>query len=74
MRALYIIAEDIRKDWKKVSPYAKPYLDAMGTLHSINDDYYLDSAKSVVSYFLSNAHGWRGDTAKQIKKELKAML
>jgi len=59
---------------KGVSPYARPYLDAMGQLNSINDMYYLDTADSVVRYFLSNATGWRGETAKRIKAELKAML
>ena len=73
-RPLYEVARDIRKDWKNVSPYAKPYLDAMATLNSINDNYMWDSGKSVVLYFLSNASTWRGETAKAIKKELKAMV
>jgi hypothetical protein len=73
MRAIREIADEIRKDWKNVSPYAKPYLDAMGQLDSIEDNYYFDSAKSVVLYFLSNAASWRGDTARRIKAELKAM-
>jgi len=73
-RPLYEIAHDIRKDWK--NPYfgAKPYLDAMATLDSIEDNYGLDSAKSIVLYFLGNASTWRGETAKAIKKELKAMV
>lgn len=74
MRPLYEIASEIRSDWKKVSPYAVPYLDAMGILNSIDDDFYLDSGRSVVAYFLGNASGWRGDTARRIKKELKGML
>lgn len=74
MKALYQYAAEIKQDWKKVSPYAEPYLDAMYELESINDSYYLDSARSVVLYFLSNATGWRGDTARRIKSELKAML
>lgn len=73
MRAIHEIADEIRKDWKNVSPYAKPCLDAMGQLDSIEDNYYFDSARSVVLYFLSNAASWRGDTAKRIKAELKAM-
>ena len=74
MRPLHTIARDIRKDWLKVNYAAKPYLDAMSSLSSINDAFYHDSAKSVVRYFLSNASTWRGDTAKAIKAELKAML
>lgn len=73
MRAIHEIADEIRKDWKNVSPYAKPYLDAMGQLDSIEDNYYFDSAKSIVQYFLSNAASWRGETSKRIKGELKAM-
>jgi hypothetical protein len=73
-RSISIIAREVRQDWKKVSPHAAPYLEAMGTLESINEKYYYDSARSVVAYFLSNATGWRGDKAKAIKKELKEML
>jgi len=72
-RTLREIAKEIRQDWARVSPYAKPYLDAMGQLGSINDDYYADSAKSVVLYFLSNARSWKGEVAKRIKKELNDM-
>ena len=73
-RPLHEIARDIRNDWKKPYFGAKPYLDAMATLDSVEDNYGWDSAKSIVLYFLSNASTWRGDTAKAIKKELKAMV
>ena len=72
-RPLYEIANEIRKDWKNVYFGAKPYLDAMACLNSINDNYGWDSAKSIVLYFLGNASTWRGETAKRIKAELKAM-
>ena len=73
-RPLYEIARDIRKDWKNAYFGAKPYLDAMATLDSINDNYGWDSADSIIRYFLANASTWRGETAKKIKKELKAMV
>jgi len=73
-RPLYEIAQEIRQDWRPVHAYAKPYLDAMLTLDSIDDNYMFDSAKSIVSYFLSNANMWRGEKAKEIKKELKSMI
>lgn len=77
-RPLYIIASEIRDNWsiigKGVSPYAEPYLAAMETIGSIDDMYYSDTADSVVRYFLTNANGWRGETAKRIKAELKGML
>lgn len=74
MRPIYDIAYDIKQDWKKPYFGAVPYLDAMLQLESINDKYMYDSAKSVVLYFLSNASTWRGETAKRVKAELKAMV
>lgn len=73
-REIHQIARDIRRDWKNVNYGAKPYLDAMGSLSSIKDNYGHDSARSVIAYFLSNATSWRGPTAKGIKAELKSML
>lgn len=73
IRPLSVIARDIKANWPKVNYAAKPYLDAMAQLGSINENYYEDSAKSVVLYFLANASSWRGDEAKRIKAELKKM-
>jgi hypothetical protein len=73
-RPIYVIASEIRSDWKKVSPYALPYLQAMFTLGDIRENFYEDSGKSVVGYFLANAGTWRGEVAKRVKKELNAML
>lgn len=73
-RPLNEIAREIRRDWKKVNYAAEPYLDAMGSLRSIDDDYYQDTGTSIVAYFLSNARAWRGPVAKEIKAELKKML
>ena len=73
-RPLYEIARDIKKDWKNVYFGAKPYLDAMATLDKVSDNYGWDSGRSIMNYFLANASTWRGDTAKRIKAELKAMV
>ena len=73
-RPLYAIAADIKRHWPKLSPYAAPYLRAMAELNSIRDMYIYDDARSVVLYFLSNASTWRGDDARRIKAELKAIL
>ena len=73
-RSISDIASEIKKDWKQVSPYARPYLDAMFSLDDIDDRYGMDSGRSVVAYFLSNASQWKGDKAKEIKKELNRML
>jgi hypothetical protein len=74
VRPLNEIANEIRKDWKPVSNYARPYLDAMSCLDKITDSYGMDSAKMIVNYFLSNASSWRGEVAKRIKAELKEMV
>lgn len=74
-RSLGVIAAEIRKSWKpNVNPAAKPYLDAMATLRSVDDKYYLDSGSSIVRYFLANAATWRGEDARRIKAELKRLL
>ena len=73
-RQINEIAAEIKSDWKKVYFGAVPYLDAMQSINSINENYGLDSAKSVVTYFLANAGTWRGETARRIKKELWKML
>lgn len=73
IRPLYDIAREIRKDWKNVHYSAVPYLRAMADLDSINDACFQDTGLYVVTYFLGNAKTWRGETAKRIKAELKAM-
>lgn len=74
-RPLYQIAMEISNDWgEKISVYAKPYIEAMFSLKSIKDDFLMDTGLSVVSYFLSNAGTWKGETARRVKKELKGML
>jgi hypothetical protein len=73
-RPLSTIAADIRQHWPKVNYAAVPYLQAMAELNKITDNYYFDEAKSIVIYFLSNARTWRGEHAKRIKAELKAMI
>lgn len=72
-RPLYQIASDIRKAWPKPYFGAVPYIEAMASLNSIKDNYGYDSAKSIVLYFLANANTFRGDKAREIKAELKAM-
>jgi hypothetical protein len=74
VRSLSVIAAEIRKDWKPVSNYASPYLSAMSCLDKITDSYGCDSAKMVVLYFLNNASTWKGEKAREIKKELNSMV
>ena len=72
-RPLHQIAFDIRMHWPKVNFAAQPYLDALRDLDSIDDMYICDTGRSIVAYFLSNATSWRGEDARRIKAELKAM-
>lgn len=74
-RPLHVIAREIIGDWK--APYfgAVPYIDAMRHLASMDSSYGMDSAADIVRYFVySNAGTWRGETARLVKAELRAML
>lgn len=73
-RPISVIAYDIRAAWPKVNFAAKPYLEAMLRLDRITDRYGFDDARSVVTYFLGNASSFRGEQAKALKAELKAIL
>ena len=74
MRLICDIATEIVNDWKKVNFAAKPYLDAMLSLKTIEDKYYFDDARSIITYFLCTASSWRGEKAKAIQAELKGTL
>lgn len=77
-RPLYEIADEIRRDYRKqgkpVFYAAVPYLDALGSLDTLDDSFYEDSAVSVVNYLLGNLNTWRGETARRVKDELKSAL
>jgi hypothetical protein len=73
-RPLAVIAYEIKSDWRKPYFGAIPYLDGMRQLHSIDDRYGFDNGKTLVVYFLANAQTWRGDVAKRVKAELKALI
>lgn len=74
-RSLSAIASEIYSEWgEKVSVHARPYLEAMEELESITDRYMYEDGKSIVRYFLANASTFRGEAARRIKAELKAML
>jgi len=72
-RTLAEIARDIRNDWQNVNYAAKPYLEAMSEMKTVNDYYMFESAYSIVLRFLSNSATWKGETARRVKTELKAL-
>lgn len=73
-RPLSEIAYEIERCWDRVHPTARPYLDAMKSLNQIDGMYGLDTAESIVRYFLANATAWRGENARACREELKAIL
>lgn len=80
MRTFAEIAREIKSLWDR-SDYgwckcAIPYLDAMLEINSTSKDapYYYEDAQTVVLYFLANVDYWRGEDARRIKAELKAMV
>ena len=72
-RRLSEIAQDVQEDWNKPYFGAAPYLAAMMTMGTIDEDYGCDPGREIVLYFLSNATTWRGPVARAVKKELKAI-
>ena len=73
-RMICEIARDIKKDWVKINPYALAYLRPMLQIGHVDEQYGLDSARSICLYFLSNASGYRGGRSKELKSELKSLL
>ncbi len=85
-RTVAEIAAEIRKDWVKtdamgirvsaVNFAAKPYLAEMAHIGDINEvcGFGGETGKTMVLYFLCNCGTWRGEVAKRIKAELKAMV
>jgi hypothetical protein len=63
------IAREIRANWTKPYFGAVPYLNAM-----LRSDYGFDSQETIVLYFLSNASSYRGELAKEHKKQLKEIV
>lgn len=46
----------------------------MYQLRDKNSTFGFDSAKSIVNYFLSNATTFKGEKARELKKELKEII
>jgi hypothetical protein len=71
---LSAIVRLIKIDWQNMYFGARPYVEAMGRLNTLEDIYGCDSAQSIVRYFLGNAKTWRGDTARAVKQKLHELL
>lgn len=73
-RSIAAIAREIQDKWPRPNYAAIPYISAMRELHDMNSVYITEDAHGIVLYFLANASTWRGEDAKRIKDELRAML
>ena len=73
-RPLYEIMSEVKREWKKPYFGAVPYIQALSECSSPDDVYLREDARGLINYFLANATSWRGDVAKRIKAELKAMV
>ena len=68
--------EDLQK-YESGERKSKPdgsQMGAMLSMSDINEDYGWDSGKYVVACGLGNLQTWKGAKAREIKKELNAML
>ena len=74
VRLLKDIAAEIERDWRPVGRMARPYVNAMKQLQSLDDSIHIEPAARIVVSFLSVAGTWRGPVARRVKLELKAML
>lgn len=78
VRPLYQIADEIVSDYldrgKSLPDAARAYVVPMQCLTTMTDTYGYDDAETVVIYALSNLTGWRGETARRVKRELQTAL
>ena len=74
--ATIVFAQQSSLDTLSIDEISRKLENPLSNLWSltIQENYFLDSAESIVLYFLSNAQTWRGEVARRIKKELKEML
>lgn len=69
------IAALIVHDWDNVSSAARPCVDAMFCINTIQDYYGTPAgARTIVTYFLFNASSWRGPVARLVKAELRGRV
>lgn len=85
-RKPFQIAFDIKREMRQIQltrpakripawiANARPYVDALANLTSIDQSYGLDSGHLICRYALSNLTPWRGPQAKILKAELLAIL
>jgi len=73
-RPLSSIAAEIIADWTAYRDHAQPYIDALSKLHRATDRWRLGTGSNAIQGFLINAQTWRGEVARRVKAELRAIL
>lgn len=73
-RPLSAIAAEITADWTALHGGAQPYMDAMRELRLATDRYGTETGSDMIQGFLLNAQTWRGEVARRVKRELRAIL
>lgn len=75
MRTLHEIAMEVEADWNPINNFgAKTALNNMKQMGLIDAPNGADpTGYSVIGSFLGFAVGWRGEVARRVKKELRAM-
>ena len=62
-------------DWKSWRDFpAKPYLMAMSHLDKLTDKFGVEDGEEIVLRFLVNCQAWKGEKAREVKKELRARV
>lgn len=63
-------------DWETMNPTAGAYLNALDVsdCHHLTDPVGSEDAATQVRHFLSQASGWKGETARGVKAELRRRL
>ena len=80
MKPLNQLAAEILVDWKQSTStgsyriFAKPYVEAMLTMHNCEDYYGMEYGDMIVARALNALHQWRGETARRVKAELNEHL
>lgn len=73
-RPLSQIAAEITADWTALHGAAQPYIDALSELQLATERYGLETGSDMIQGFLNNARTWRGEVARRVKQELRAIL
>ena len=73
-RPLREIAAEITADWTAYHDHAQPYIDALSKMHNATDRFGLGTGSNAIQGFLINAQTWRGEVARRVKAELRAIL